>query len=151
MFIVWLLDLKQHKLDVQTEINTLARLWMIEFERGLKVKTPKRESLGVSLSGGMARKRKSFVKNTTKQLLQTAMGKGVNSGSLDQRVALFKHLMMLSVFDTFKIKPREQNGAKKYSNACIDSRSAYLRKLLSILIRSQKMVSSDILASLLLL
>lgn len=32
MFIVWLLDLKQHKLDVQTEINTLARLRMIEFE-----------------------------------------------------------------------------------------------------------------------
>lgn len=46
MFIVWLLDLKQHKLDVQTEINTLARLRMIEFERGLKVKTPKKRIFG---------------------------------------------------------------------------------------------------------
>ncbi len=46
MFIVWLLDLKQHKLDVQTEINTLARLRMIEFERGLKMKTPKKGIFG---------------------------------------------------------------------------------------------------------
>ena len=46
MFIVWLLDLKQHKLDVQTEINTLARLRMIEFERGLKMKTPKEGIFG---------------------------------------------------------------------------------------------------------
>lgn len=103
MFIVWLLDLKQHKLDVQTEINTLARLRMIEFERGLKVKTPKEGNLWAFryLEEWLGKERR-LLRTQRNSLFRLQWVRARIVVALDQRVALFKHLMMLSVFDTFK-------------------------------------------------